>query len=100
MDFNPGDLVRVRSGGPVLTVVKTDAADVSVVWFCDLTGEFRSQSLAAVVLEPVDLLDETEDDISELDDDDLEEVFAEEDDDEEEGEPPRKTEGAKGGRKR
>lgn len=93
MDYNPGDLVRVRSGGPVLTVVKTDAADVSVVWFCDLTGEFRSQSLAAVVLEPVDLLDETEDDISELDEDDLDEVFEIEEDEEEEEAPE-----AKGGK--
>jgi uncharacterized protein YodC (DUF2158 family) len=63
MSFAPGDQVRLKSGGPVMTVEKTRARDssderdlviVHCIWFKDdlpCSHAFREEMLEAVLLE-------------------------------------------------
>lgn len=47
--FAPGDVVRLRSGGPVMTVESTQGTQVNVVWFSGLElkrAHFQPPALA------------------------------------------------------
>jgi uncharacterized protein YodC (DUF2158 family) len=46
-----GDLVRLRSGGPLMTVVGIDGGDVNCVW-TDPEGHIASERLPIEALEP------------------------------------------------
>jgi uncharacterized protein YodC (DUF2158 family) len=46
-----GDLVRLRSGGPLMTVAGIDGGDVNCVW-TDLEGRIASERLPTEALEP------------------------------------------------
>lgn len=76
MAFGPGDIVQLKSGSPALTVVGVEGDAVKVFWYADEVGEFRSQTLPAVAVEPLEL-----DDFADSEDDD---------DDEDEDEADRK----------
>jgi len=50
MAFNDGDLVKLKSGGPVMTVEATDGTDIYCMWFIDHKvekGVFREPTLEA-----------------------------------------------------
>lgn len=75
MAFAPGDIVQLKSGSPVLTVVAVHDGQVEVVWFAEEVAEFRSHSLPdlsldAVELEEFDLEEEDEDESGEEGEDD------------------------------
>lgn len=70
MTFKPGDVVQLKSGSPALTVVEGLDADVRVVWYAEEVGEFRTQTLAAIALDILDLTEfETEESEDEEDED-------------------------------
>ncbi|MDI4664321.1 YodC family protein [Xanthobacter autotrophicus] len=72
MAFVPGDIVQLKSGSPALTVVTASDTDVSVVWFAEDSGEFRTHALPAIALdklEVADFDDEDEDDEEDEDED-------------------------------
>ena len=49
-EFNIGDVVRVLSGGPMMTIQKIDpAGDILTVWF-DVDNHLRSAYFPAAVL--------------------------------------------------
>ena len=48
--FSPGDVVQMKSGGPVMTVVSTDGDQVECHWF-DEKNKPQSSSFPAVILE-------------------------------------------------
>lgn len=65
MAFAPGDIVQLKSGSPVLTVVAVNEGQVDVVWFAEEVAQFRTHSLPdtsldAVELEEFDLEEEDE----------------------------------------
>lgn len=39
--FKPGDIVRLKSGGPVMTVLHTDGRSASVGWFVGAELKFQ-----------------------------------------------------------
>ncbi|MGE3247907.1 MAG: YodC family protein [Beijerinckiaceae bacterium] len=49
-NFVPGDLVILRSGGPVMTVERTNGSQVNCIWF-SADETLRSTTLPAAALE-------------------------------------------------
>ena len=68
MDFEPGSIVTLKSGGPPLTVVGTDEDEVRCIWFAHADDRLQEARIPAACLEAVgemedeDLGDEDEDD--------------------------------------
>ena len=64
MKFSIGDIVQLKSGGPLLTVgAVEDKARIHCVYYSEDVGEFRSHDFPAGVLVHVDIEDaEDEDD--------------------------------------
>ncbi len=51
MNFQPGDIVKVKSGGPDMTVSSTKDGDVWCTWFVvGQFGEAKSHMFKATVL--------------------------------------------------
>ncbi len=48
--FNPGDLVKLSSGGPVMTVSKVANGVVKCIWFNTTLSKFSELTLGANVL--------------------------------------------------
>ena len=48
-DLKPGDRVRLRSGGPLMTVHKINGDDIDCQWFT-LKGELRSATFPLYML--------------------------------------------------
>jgi uncharacterized protein YodC (DUF2158 family) len=76
MKFSIGDVVQLKSGGPLLTVTEVEDDTVHCIFFSEEIGEFRMHSFAPVLLAGVDIDDE--DEVSDADGDEEED----EDDDE------------------
>ncbi|QJP17158.1 DUF2158 domain-containing protein [Starkeya sp. ORNL1] len=70
MEFAPGDVVELKSGGPLLTVVTATAEKVSCIWFEETVGEFRTHEFAPVLLSKAELEGEEEDEDEEDEDED------------------------------
>ncbi|MBN4983893.1 DUF2158 domain-containing protein [Stenotrophomonas maltophilia] len=51
MEFKLGDKVKLKSGGPVMTVSSVSDKDVECQWF-DPKGKLHKENFAAVVLTP------------------------------------------------
>jgi uncharacterized protein YodC (DUF2158 family) len=62
MEFAPGDVVELKSGSPLLTVVSATAETVSCIWFEETLGEFRNHDFAPVLLAKAELEEEEHDD--------------------------------------
>lgn len=60
MEFEPGQLVTLKSGGPPLTVVSVNAGNVRCVWFAHADDRLQEASIAAACLDA--LSDEDGDD--------------------------------------
>jgi uncharacterized protein YodC (DUF2158 family) len=58
-----GELVQLKSGGPVMTVVKIDDVNhISCMWYASQAGEYRTQMFTQSVLDEVELDDDDDDD--------------------------------------
>jgi uncharacterized protein YodC (DUF2158 family) len=53
MDFEPGRIVTLKSGGPPLTVVGMDGEQVRCIWFAHADDRLQEASIPAVCLEIV-----------------------------------------------
>jgi uncharacterized protein YodC (DUF2158 family) len=63
MAFLPGDTVQLKSGGPLMTIVKVeDGKRITCMWYAQDFGEFRTHVFEQAWLEEIDLEDDDEDD--------------------------------------
>lgn len=69
MEFAPGDVVELKSGSPLLTVVTATAEKVGCVWFEETAGEFRTYDFLPVLLDKAELEEVEEDDEDEEEED-------------------------------
>lgn len=76
MAFKTGDLVQLKSGGVIVTVVEANAKEASVIWYAAEQGEFRRDTLPAALLDLVEL-DDDEDIEVEIEDEDEEDEYVE-----------------------
>jgi uncharacterized protein YodC (DUF2158 family) len=84
--FAPGDVVTLKSGGHSMTVVSVGDDDIDCLWVSD-DGELFRQSIPAVALTVVELLDSDEaGEADETEEGEDEEEEDEEDEDEEDEE--------------
>jgi uncharacterized protein YodC (DUF2158 family) len=83
MDLKPGDVVTLKSGGHLLTVVEVNEDSVACMWMGG-EGDLFRETLPLAVLERAGVEDEDEDEDEDESDDEEEEE--EEDDDEEDDE--------------
>ena len=89
MELKPGDVVTLKSGGHLLTVVEVNEDSVACMWMGG-EGDLFRETLPLAVLERAGVEDEDEDE-EESDDEDEDEDDDEEDDEEDEDEDkPRK----------
>lgn len=58
MDFEPGQLVTLKSGGPPLTIIAMDGANVRCMWFAHADDRLQEATIPAVCL---DVLNDEED---------------------------------------
>lgn len=74
MEFNIGDVVMLKSGGPALTVIGVGADGITCVWYADSDDNFRTTVLPPETLvlfddeDDLDLDDEEDEDDNEDDD--------------------------------
>ena len=60
MDFKPGDIVQLKSGGRAMTVVKQIKEDVDVIWYAEQDNSIRTSSIPAIALAVIELDDDEE----------------------------------------
>jgi uncharacterized protein YodC (DUF2158 family) len=65
MDFKPGEIVQLKSGGRGMTVVRQTKDQVDVIWYADSDDALRTATVTAACLSLIEF-----DDDEELDDDD------------------------------
>ena len=58
--FEPGNIVQIKSGGPIMTVVSVGDSGVHCLWYGETTDDIRTATLPPVVL---DLLEVADDDM-------------------------------------
>jgi len=65
MDFKPGEIVQLKSGGRGMTVIKQTKHEVEVIWYADSEDAVRTATIPAVCLAIIDLADDEdfEDDV-------------------------------------
>jgi uncharacterized protein YodC (DUF2158 family) len=84
MDLKPGDVVTLKSGGHLLTVVEVNEDSVACMWM-GVDGDLFRETLPLAVLERAGVEDEDEDeDEEESDEEDEDEDDDDEDDEEDE----------------
>jgi uncharacterized protein YodC (DUF2158 family) len=81
MAFKVGDLVQVKSGGPIMTVMSAAGDNVACLFFSDELGIFQRDVFAEALLDAVDLDDEDEEDEQDAEDEDEGEEDGEDEDD-------------------
>lgn len=69
MEFSPGDVVELKSGGPLLTVVSATAETVTCIWFEETQGEFRNHDFAPILLLKAELEEDADEDEDEEEED-------------------------------
>lgn len=62
INFEPGDVVQLKSLGPPMTVVATKEDGVHCLWYAEMTDEVRTQVIPAICLEKIAIGDEEEED--------------------------------------
>jgi uncharacterized protein YodC (DUF2158 family) len=73
MDLKPGDVVILKSGGHLMTVVKVSKDDVECVWM-GVEGELYRETLPLAVLESAEEEEEDEDEEEEEEEEEEDEV--------------------------
>ena len=62
MAFLPGETVQLKSGGPIMTIVKVDdVRHITCMWYATAQGEFRTQVFEQTWLDQVEMDDEDDD---------------------------------------
>lgn len=61
--FAVGDVVQLKSGGPLLTVLIAGAKEVTAVFYRESDGSFPSVTLATAILDKIELDDDIDDEI-------------------------------------
>ena len=62
MSFLPGETVQLKSGGPLMTIVKVeDVRHITCMWYAAAQGEFRTHVFEQTWLDEVEF-DEDDDD--------------------------------------
>lgn len=92
MELKPGDVVTLKSGGHLLTVVEVNEDSVACMWMGG-EGDLFRETLPLAVLERAGIEDEDEEDEDDSDDEDEDEDDDEDDeeeDEEEDEDKPRK----------
>ena len=79
MTFEPGEVVMLKSGGQLMTVVASEEDDVDCVWIGD-EGHFFREHIPAAALISVKSDDDIEDEEEDEDETDEEDESDEEDD--------------------
>ena len=67
--FEPGDIVQIKSGGPIMTVVSAKGAEVQCLWFSEQAGDVKTATIPTLALEKVDLADDEDFEEDDFDDD-------------------------------
>ncbi len=63
MALQPGEIVQLKSGGPLMTVIKVeDAKHITCMWYAQEQGEFHTQAFEQAWLDIVDLADDEDED--------------------------------------
>ena len=65
MDFKPGEVVQLKSGGRGMTVVRQTKDQVEVIWYADSDDVVRTATVPAACVALIDF-----DDDEDLDDED------------------------------
>jgi uncharacterized protein YodC (DUF2158 family) len=60
MAYLPGELVQLKSGGPLMTIVKVEDRRITCMWYAQEQGEFRTQVFEQAWLDEVDIEDDDE----------------------------------------
>jgi uncharacterized protein YodC (DUF2158 family) len=60
MAYLPGELVQLKSGGPLMTVVKVEDKCITCMWYAQEQSEFRTQVFEQAWLDEVDIEDDDE----------------------------------------
>ena len=50
MELQVGDVVRLKSSGPAMTIEKVGQAAVDCIWFCEMTKQLQRATLPPLVL--------------------------------------------------
>jgi uncharacterized protein YodC (DUF2158 family) len=62
MTFQPGEIVQLKSGGPLMTIIKVeDAKRITCMWYAQEQGEFRTHVFEQAWLDQIDIEDEDDD---------------------------------------
>jgi uncharacterized protein YodC (DUF2158 family) len=62
MAYLPGETVQLKSGGPIMTIVKVDdVRHITCMWYAAAQGEFRTQVFEQTWLDEVELEDDDDD---------------------------------------
>jgi uncharacterized protein YodC (DUF2158 family) len=60
--FEVGDVVMLKSGGQTSTVTKVEKSGITVTWYSDVAGDFKTAVLPAAILEEVEFADDEDED--------------------------------------
>jgi uncharacterized protein YodC (DUF2158 family) len=58
MALEPGDIVQLKSGGPLMTVVAVEKSDVRCIWHSASAEALCSALIPAAALDHIDLADD------------------------------------------
>jgi len=58
MSLEPGDVVQLKSGGPLMTVVAVENSDVRCIWHSQSAEALCSALIPAAALDHIDLADD------------------------------------------
>lgn len=58
MDFKPGEIVQLKSGGRAMTVVRQNKTDVDVIWYAENDNSIRTSTIPAIALAVIELDDD------------------------------------------
>ena len=61
MQFNKGDIVQLKSGGPAMVVTSASDADVQVLWYAEIVDEIKTGTVPSFCLVEAEL-EEADDD--------------------------------------
>jgi uncharacterized protein YodC (DUF2158 family) len=63
MAYLPGEIVQLKSGGPLMTIVKVeDTKRITCMWYAQEVGEFRTHVFEQGWLDEIDIEDDDDED--------------------------------------
>ena len=61
MAYLPGEIVQLKSGGPLMTVVTVEDKRITCMWYAQEQGEFRTLVFELAGLDEIDIEDDDDD---------------------------------------